>query len=162
MAIPIVMPRLGDFMTEGILTRFTKNPGEKIKQGEIIAEIETEKVNYDLESTDSGIFHPAVEAGETVMVDAVMCYLLDEGEDPPAAVEVAETVQEKRPSISPGNRRQPTSKSGTIPSTICAGFHSASPLRHVHLAEEQTPPKGTRKIRKAVRQSRSGKFSSNT
>ena len=46
MAIPIVMPRLGDFMTEGILTRFTKSPGEEVKQGEVIAEIETEKVNY--------------------------------------------------------------------------------------------------------------------
>ena len=117
MAIPIVMPRLGDFMTEGVLTRFTKSPGEEVKQGEVIAEIETEKVNYDLESTDSGIFHPTVEAGETVMVDAVMCYLLGEGESPPPVVETKAQTQGTRATKGPGNRRNPNIKSGTIPST---------------------------------------------
>ena len=47
MATPIVMPRLGDFMTEGVVTRFTKAQGDNVTQGEVIAEIETEKVNYD-------------------------------------------------------------------------------------------------------------------
>jgi len=117
MAIPIVMPRLGDFMTEGILTRFTKSPGEEVKQGEVIAEIETEKVNYDLEATDSGIFHPTVEAGETVMVDAVMCYLLGEGEAPPAVVETEVATPKKRAFSGPANYRSTSTKSGTIPST---------------------------------------------
>ena len=117
MAIPIVMPRLGDFMPEGVLTRFTKSPGEEVKQGEVIAEIETEKGNYDLESTDSGIFHPTVEAGETVMVDAVMCYLLGEGESPPPVVETKAQTQGTRATKGPGNRRNPNIKSGTIPST---------------------------------------------
>ncbi|MEC9439324.1 MAG: lipoyl domain-containing protein, partial [Chloroflexota bacterium] len=84
MATPIVMPRLGDFMTEGVVTRFTKSQGENVNQGEVIAEIETEKVNYDLEATVSGVFHPSVDAGATVAVDDVMGYLLDEGEEAPA------------------------------------------------------------------------------
>ena len=117
MAIPIVMPRLGDFMTEGVLTRFTKNAGEEVKQGEVIAEIETEKVNYDLESTDSGIFHPTVEAGETVMVDAVMCYLLKEGEEPPAVLEPQEIITERRPTQRRNNRGASTAREGTVPST---------------------------------------------
>lgn len=83
MAIPIVMPRLGDFMTEGIVTRFTKTAGDSVTQGEVIAEIETEKVNYDLEATNSGVFHPVVDQGDTVLVDDVMGYLLEEGELPP-------------------------------------------------------------------------------
>ena len=83
MATPIVMPRLGDFMTEGVVTKFTKSAGDKVAQGEVVAEIETEKVNYDLEATETGLFHPVVEAGTTVAVDDVMGYLLAEGEAPP-------------------------------------------------------------------------------
>ena len=85
MAISIVMPRLGDFMTEGIVTAWAKSPGDEVKQGEILAEIETEKVNYDLEATDNGIFHPMVQEGATVPVDGLLGYLLAEGEAPPEA-----------------------------------------------------------------------------
>ena len=83
MATPIVMPRLGDFMTEGTVVRLAKSSGENVDQGEVIAEIETEKVNYDLEATDSGVFHPVVEAGATVAVDGLIGYVLAEGEEPP-------------------------------------------------------------------------------
>ena len=85
MAVPIVMPRLGDFMMEGTVTALTKSPGEPVSQGEVIAEIETEKVNYDLEATDSGVFHPVVEEGATVAVDGLIGYVLAEGEAPPEA-----------------------------------------------------------------------------
>jgi pyruvate dehydrogenase E2 component (dihydrolipoamide acetyltransferase) len=85
MSTPIVMPRLGDFMTEGVVTKFTKSMGDHVDQGEVVAEIETEKVNYDLEATESGIFHPVVEEGSTVAVDAVMGFLLGEGESIPEA-----------------------------------------------------------------------------
>ena len=87
MATPIVMPRLGDFMTEGVVSKFSKSIGDKVDQGEVIAEIETEKVNYDLEATVSGIFHPIVESGATVAVDAIMGYLLEEGEAVPVVEE---------------------------------------------------------------------------
>ena len=67
MATPVIMPRLGDFMTEGTISRWTKSSGEKVAQGEVIAEIETEKVNYDLQATGSGIFHPLVDEGAVVV-----------------------------------------------------------------------------------------------
>ena len=85
MAVPIVMPRLGDFMMEGTVTALTKSPGESVSQGEVVAEIETEKVNYDLEATESGVFHPVVEEGATVAVDGLIGYVLAEGEAPPEA-----------------------------------------------------------------------------
>lgn len=85
MATPIVMPRLGDFMTEGTITKWTKSSGDAVAQGEVIAEIETEKVNYDLEATVGGIFHPLVDEGAVVPVDAVAGYLLADGEAPPQA-----------------------------------------------------------------------------
>jgi pyruvate dehydrogenase E2 component (dihydrolipoamide acetyltransferase) len=79
------MPRLGDFMTEGTISKWTKSPGDAVAQGEVVAEIETEKVNYDLQATSSGIFHPLVDEGAVVAVDAVAAYLLAEGESPPEA-----------------------------------------------------------------------------
>ena len=86
MATPIVMPRLGDFMTEGVVVRLARSRGDDVSQGEVIAEIETEKLNYDLESVAGGRFHPVVDEGATVAVDGLIGYLLAEGEEPPAQV----------------------------------------------------------------------------
>ncbi len=102
MATPIVMPRLGDFMTEGVVSKFSKSIGDKVDQGEVIAEIETEKVNYDLEATVSGVFHPIVESGATVAVDGIMGYLLEEGE----AVPVVEENTGSKPTSDNKVRRQ--------------------------------------------------------
>ena len=120
MATPIVMPRLGDFMTEGVVTRFTKSQGDNVNQGEVIAEIETEKVNYDLEATVSGIFHPSVDAGATVAVDDVMGYLLDEGEEAPVkeSSDASTTKRTRRDRPPSGSRKQPRRKEGSpVPST---------------------------------------------
>ncbi len=83
MAVPIVMPKLGMVMSEGTVAKYSKAPGEQVAQGEVIAEIETEKINYDLEATESGIFHPVVSEGTVVPVDGLVGYLLAEGEAPP-------------------------------------------------------------------------------
>jgi pyruvate dehydrogenase E2 component (dihydrolipoamide acetyltransferase) len=56
-----------------------------VSQGELIAEIETEKINYELEATDDGILHHVVDEGTSVLVDGVVAYLLAEGEEAPAA-----------------------------------------------------------------------------
>ena len=78
------MPRLGDFMTEGIVVRLARSEGDEVNQGEVIAEIETEKLNYDLESVAAGRFHPLVDEGATVAVDGLIGYVLAEGEEAPA------------------------------------------------------------------------------
>ncbi len=120
MATPIVMPRLGDFMTEGVVTKFTKAQGDNVTQGEVIAEIETEKVNYDLEATVSGVFHPSVDAGATVAVDDVMGYLLDEGEEAPAkeSPDASTGNRTRRDKTSSSSRNQPRRKKGSpVPST---------------------------------------------
>ena len=83
MAVAIVMPRLGDFMTEGVVARWAKAAGEAVQQGEVVAEIESEKLNYDLEAAQAGFFHPVVTEGATVDVDGLLGYLLAEGEEPP-------------------------------------------------------------------------------
>lgn len=91
MAVRIIMPKLGDFMTEGIVT-FVKSKGDSVNQGEVILEIESEKLNYDLEASATGIFHTLVSDGSTVPVDDLIGYLLDSGEEPP--VEESKPVSE--------------------------------------------------------------------
>ncbi len=83
MAESIIMPRLGDFMTEGVVTSWEKSSGDKVVQGEPIAQIESEKLNYELEAASDGILHIVVNSGNTVSVDATLGYLLEEGEKPP-------------------------------------------------------------------------------
>ncbi|MDP7340563.1 MAG: dihydrolipoamide acetyltransferase family protein [Vicinamibacterales bacterium] len=85
MAVPIVMPKLGMVMSEGVVARWAKAAGETVRRGEVIAEIETEKINYDLEAAEDGILHPVVDEGASVLVDGVVAYLLAEGEEVPEA-----------------------------------------------------------------------------
>ena len=117
MAVPIVMPRLGDFMMEGTVTTLTKSPGDPVTRGEVIAEIETEKVNYDLEATESGVFHPVVEEGATVAVDGLIGYVLAEGEAPPEAPPQPPppTAQASRPA--PASRPVAPARGDVVPST---------------------------------------------
>ena len=83
MAVPVVMPKLGMVMSEGTLTRWTRAKGEAVRAGEVIAEIETEKISYELEATADGIVHPLAEEGAILPVDGLMGYLLAEGETAP-------------------------------------------------------------------------------
>ena len=117
MAVQIVMPRLGDFMTEGIVARWAKPQGGAVSQGELIAEIESEKLNYELEATSDGILHQAVDEGATVGVDDVIGYLLAEGEEPPRPQ--AATPAAAAPSAAPTpQRRAPHRAAGdVVPST---------------------------------------------
>ena len=119
MAVRIVMPRLGDFMTEGIVARWAKAQGDAVTQGELIAEIESEKLNYELEATSDGIMHHAVDEGATVGVDDVIGYLLAEGEEPPQEQQpTASAVAAPPPAAAAPQRRAPSRAGGdVVPST---------------------------------------------
>lgn len=119
MAVRIVMPRLGDFMTEGIVARWAKAQGDSVAQGELIAEIESEKLNYELEATSDGIMHHAVDEGATVGVDDVIGYLLAQGEEPPQERQpTASAVAAQLPVAASPQRRAPRRARGdVVPST---------------------------------------------
>ena len=55
MATKIAMPKLSDTMEEGIILKWLKKEGESVKQGEIIAEVQTDKADMELEAYDTGI-----------------------------------------------------------------------------------------------------------
>ena len=65
----VSMPRLSDTMQEGTITRWLKQPGDEIKKGDIIAEVETDKANMEVESFDAGILEQIlVKEGETAPI----------------------------------------------------------------------------------------------
>ncbi|HEX2173223.1 MAG TPA: biotin/lipoyl-containing protein, partial [Dehalococcoidia bacterium] len=86
MAAEILMPKLGMIMTEGEVTRWLKAPGEPVRRGEVILEVTTEKINYEVEAAADGILHSVVPEGQTVPVGAVVGFVLAPGEAPPAVV----------------------------------------------------------------------------
>ena len=75
------MPKMGDAMTEGKVLRWYKKSGDAVKKGEPVAEIETDKVNLDLEAEDDGtIGDVAATEGQMVPVGGVLATLLRPGE----------------------------------------------------------------------------------
>jgi pyruvate dehydrogenase E2 component (dihydrolipoamide acetyltransferase) len=82
----IIMPKMGDAMTEGKVIKWYKQPGDAVKKGEPIAEIETDKVNLDLEAEADGTLgaHAASE-GQVVPVGGVLAKILAPGETEEAA-----------------------------------------------------------------------------
>lgn len=83
MPIEITMPALSPTMTEGNLAKWTKKEGDKIKAGDVIAEIETDKATMEVEAVDEGTLGKiVVPAGtEAVKVNAVIALILADGED---------------------------------------------------------------------------------
>ena len=80
MASNVVMPKTGADATEAKLTRWLKNEGEMISRGEMVAEIETEKVNMEVEAYSDGVLHILVPEGTTLDIGATIAQLLKKGE----------------------------------------------------------------------------------
>jgi len=90
MAEVIKMPKMSDTMTEGVLAKWHKKVGDKVKSGDVLAEIETDKATMDFESySDGTLLYIGVEEGKAVPVDALIAILGAEGEDYKAALEGA-------------------------------------------------------------------------
>jgi pyruvate dehydrogenase E2 component (dihydrolipoamide acetyltransferase) len=70
MAIKVTMPRLSDTMTEGTVATWLKKVGDKINEGDILAEIETDKATMEFESFDEGTLYTLEFEGETAPVDS--------------------------------------------------------------------------------------------
>lgn len=83
MAIPILMPALSPTMTEGNLAKWLKKEGDKIKAGDVIAEIETDKATMEVESADSGVLGKIVIPAKTegVKVNQLIAVILEQGDD---------------------------------------------------------------------------------
>ena len=82
MAIVVNMPRLSDTMEEGVVAKWLKQVGDKVEEGDILAEIETDKATMDFESFNEGtLLHIGVQEGETSPVDSLLAIIGEKGED---------------------------------------------------------------------------------
>ncbi len=82
MATVINMPRLSDTMEEGVVAKWLVNVGDKVEEGDILAEIETDKATMEFECFHEGtILHIGVQEGETSPVDVLLAIIGEENED---------------------------------------------------------------------------------
>lgn len=87
MAEPILMPRLSDTMTEGVIAAWHKNVGDTVKKGDVLAEIETDKATMELESYQEGVLlHRGAGDGQKLLVNDLLAIIGKEGEDVAALV----------------------------------------------------------------------------
>ncbi len=76
------MPRLSDTMTEGVVAQWLKKVGDKISEGDILAEIETDKATMEFESFNEGtLLYIGLKDGESAPVDSLLAIIGEDGED---------------------------------------------------------------------------------
>ncbi|MCX6353159.1 MAG: pyruvate dehydrogenase complex dihydrolipoamide acetyltransferase [Bacteroidetes bacterium] len=124
MAEVLKMPRMSDTMTEGVIVSWLKKVGDKVKAGDILAEVETDKATMELENyTDGFLLHIGVQEGQSVAVNGVIAVVGKEGEDyktllaqetANAPAVVAEAKAE------PVAQAAPAAPSATIPQPVAA------------------------------------------
>ena len=98
MAEIVRMPRLSDTMTEGTVAKWHKKVGDAISEGDLLAEIETDKATMEFESFQEGVLlHIGVEEASTAPVDCILAILGEKGEDISAVIEAdaAPVIEEK-------------------------------------------------------------------
>lgn len=82
MAEVVTMPRLSDTMTEGVVAKWHKKIGDSVKEGDLLAEIETDKATMEFESFQEGtLLYIGVEEGNAAAVDSILAILGNKGED---------------------------------------------------------------------------------
>lgn len=82
MAEIVRMPKLSDTMTEGVVAAWHKKVGDKVKSGDLLAEIETDKATMEFESFQDGVLlHIGVESGKSAPVNSILAILGENGED---------------------------------------------------------------------------------
>jgi pyruvate dehydrogenase E2 component (dihydrolipoamide acetyltransferase) len=74
----ILMPRLSDTMTEGVIAAWHKNVGDKVKKGDLLADVETDKATMELESYKDGeLLYVGAQKGDKVAVNSLLCIIGD-------------------------------------------------------------------------------------
>jgi pyruvate dehydrogenase E2 component (dihydrolipoamide acetyltransferase) len=155
MAEVVYMPKLSDTMTEGVVATWNKKVGDTVKEGEILAEIETDKATMEFESFYNGtLLHIGVETGKSAPVNSILAIIGNAGEDISSILNATPSVVDKEepnketsnePILSPTPSSSPTEVKNVVPvsqpvnvvsPTNSNGRIFASPLAK-RLAEEK-------------------------
>ncbi len=136
MPIDVLMPALSPTMEKGTLAKWVKQEGDKVKSGDVLAEIETDKATMEVEAVDEGILGKILVAEGTadVPVNQLIAVILEEGEDQsllenrsvkPAA---AKTTSAPKEAVAPASTEAPKSAPPVAANTASAKRVFSSPL----------------------------------
>ena len=133
----VLMPRLSDTMTEGVIAAWHKNVGDKVKKGDILAEIETDKATMELESYKNGtLLYQGAAKGEKIQVNALLCIIGEKGKVDVEAVAAAAkgglspqaTQESQEPAAEASKTTEPTTQDEEQGTGSTNGRLKASPL----------------------------------
>ncbi len=111
MAEIVRMPKMSDTMTEGVVAKWHKKVGDKIKSGELVAEIETDKATMEFESYQEGVLlYRGVEEGKGAPVDGILAILGKEGEDYKPLLDAEKSKQKEVKEPAKAVERKPEEK----------------------------------------------------
>jgi len=132
MAEVVKMPKMSDTMTDGVIAKWHKKVGDKVKSGDVLAEIETDKATMDFESYQDGtLLYIGVEEGKSVPVDAVIAVLGNEGEDYKAALENSTPPAAPPAPAEKKEEEKPTAEKEPAPATDKAPAAAPAPAAKV-------------------------------
>ncbi|MEM1084059.1 MAG: pyruvate dehydrogenase complex dihydrolipoamide acetyltransferase [Verrucomicrobiota bacterium] len=136
MAINIEMPKLSDTMTEGTLLKWHKQVGDEVEIGDIIAEVETDKANMEVEAFDEGtITSILINEGEKAPIGGVLAVLDGDGAD--SAPAAAAPAAEEAPAAEAAPAETPASTPAPAPAAASDGSRiKSSPLARKLAAEK--------------------------
>jgi pyruvate dehydrogenase E2 component (dihydrolipoamide acetyltransferase) len=139
----VLMPRLSDTMTEGVIAGWHKNVGDTVKKGEVLADIETDKATMELESYKDGVLlYQGAQAGEKIQVNDLLCIIGKPGLDVNAIVAAVKAGGGAAPATTPASAatapvsQMATSPAASAPSVVNEGRIFASPLAKKLAAEK--------------------------
>ncbi len=129
MSTNILMPALSPTMEKGNLARWLKKEGDKIKSGDVIAEIETDKATMEYEAVDEGTLAKIVvpEGTQDVAVNSVIAVLAGEGEDVKAAASGAKSAPAPKPAEAPKPQAAPSNAAAAAPQAAAPPKPAAPP-----------------------------------
>ena len=126
----VLMPRLSDTMTEGVIAAWHKNVGDKVKKGDILAEIETDKATMELESYKNGtLLHQGAAKGEKIQVNDLLCIIGEKGKVDVDAIVAATKGGGSNPQ-STAERQQATPESSKAESQKAASAPAPTQEEH--------------------------------
>jgi pyruvate dehydrogenase E2 component (dihydrolipoamide acetyltransferase) len=138
----VLMPRLSDTMTEGVIAGWQKNVGDTVKKGDVLADIETDKATMELESYKDGILlYQGAKAGEKILVNDLLCVIGGAGTNVDAIVAAvkngatAAAPAATAPAAAPSTPA-PASAAPAVQAVVNEGRIFASPLAK-KMAEER-------------------------
>ena len=110
----VLMPRLSDTMTEGVIAGWQKQVGDSVKKGDVLADIETDKATMELESYKDGVLlYQGAKAGEKILVNELLCIIGKSGQNITDIVAASKNIGSIAPVVA-------ASKSSEMDATIAA------------------------------------------